>query len=131
MRLADVAEALEAEVLLGGDCLNLRIDVVGASDMVSDLLFFGRPGMLLLTGLTKSSVVRAAQVADVAAVILVRGKRPDPDAIELAQEIGLPLLLTSHSMYDSCGRLYALGLPGVIPPGEEVKKQISEESGNR
>ncbi|MFB3880607.1 MAG: DRTGG domain-containing protein [Armatimonadota bacterium] len=115
MKLAEVAEALEAEVVVGRDRLEAEIPVGGASDMVSDLVFFGRPGMVLLTGLTKSSVVRAAQVADVSAIVFVRGKRPESDAVELATEIGLPLLVTAHSMYDSCGRLYVRGLPGVIP----------------
>ena len=126
MRLAEVVEALEAEVIVGGDRLEMEVPAGGASDMVSDLVFFGRPGMVLLTGLTKSSVVRAAQVADVSAIVFVRGKRPEREAIELAGEIGLPLLLTAHSMYDSCGRLYVRGLPGVIPasqgaiPGDSV-----------
>jgi predicted transcriptional regulator len=115
MRLADVVEALEAEIIVGEDRLEMEVPAGGASDMVSDLVFFGRPGMVLLTGLTKSSVVRAAQVADVSAIVFVRGKRPESEAIELAQEIGLPLLVSAHSMYDACGRLYARGLPGVIP----------------
>jgi predicted transcriptional regulator len=117
MQLAEIAEILEADVLTGSDRLSIDIPAVGASDMVSDLLFFGRPRMLVLTGLTKSSVVRAGQVADVAAIVFVRGKRPDPDAVELAREIGLPLMVSGHSMYDACGRLYSHGLPGVIPPG--------------
>jgi hypothetical protein len=113
--LADIVEALEAELIVGGNKPNLDLPAAGASDMVSDLLFFGHPGMLLLTGLTKLSVVRAAQVADVAAIVFVRGKRPDEDAITLAQELGIPLLVSSHSMYDCCGRLYSRGVPGVIP----------------
>ena len=115
MRLSEVAEALEAEVLLGDGSLETDVAAAGAADMVSDVLFFGRPGMLLLTGLTKASVVRAAQVADLSAIVFVRGKRPDETAFELARDLGLPLMLTSHSLYDSCGRLYARGLPGVIP----------------
>ena len=115
MRLSEVAEALEAEVLLGDDLLETEVGAAGAADMVSDVLFFGRPGMLLLTGLTKASVVRAAQVADLSAIVLVRGKRPDETAVELARDLSLPVMLTSHSLYDSCGRLYARGLPGVIP----------------
>ncbi|MFB3880451.1 MAG: DRTGG domain-containing protein [Armatimonadota bacterium] len=116
MRLSEIAEALEAEVLTGRDRLGLDIPAVAASDMVSDLLFYGQPGALLLTGLTKSSVVRAAQVADVSAIVFVRGKRPDAEAVEMAEELGLPLLVSAHSMYDSCGRLYTRGLPGVIAP---------------
>ena len=115
MRLSEVAEALEAEVLLGDGLLETEVAAAGAADMVSDVLFFGRPGMLLLTGLTKASVVRAAQVADLSAIVFVRGKRPDEEAVELARDLGIPVLLTSHSLYDSCGRLSARGLPGVIP----------------
>lgn len=115
MRLSEVAEALEAEVLLGDGMLEAEVAAAGAADMVSDVLFFGRPGMLLLTGLTKVSVVRAAQVADLSAIVFVRGKRPDEVTVELARDLGLPVMLTSHSLYDSCGRLYARGLPGVIP----------------
>ena len=116
MRLSEVAEALEAEVLLGEGLLETDVAAAGAADMVSDVLFFGRPGMLLLTGLTKASVVRAAQVADLSAIVFVRGKQPDEEAVELARDLGLPVMLTSHSLYDSCGRLYARGLPGVIRP---------------
>jgi len=53
MRLAEVVEALEAEVIVSGDRLEMEVPAGGASDMVSDLVFFGRPGMVLLTGLTK------------------------------------------------------------------------------
>lgn len=120
MRLAEVAELLEAEVLVGRERMDVEVPVGGAADMLSDVLVFGRHGMLLLTGLTKPSVVQAAQVADIAAVVLVRGKRPDPETIEMAQEHGLPLMVTPHSMYDACGRLYVQGLPGVIahPPDD-------------
>jgi hypothetical protein len=70
--------------------------------------------MLLLTGLTQTSVVRTAQLMDISAVVFVRGKRPDEEAVELARAIDLPLLVSPHSLYDCCGRLYARGLPGVI-----------------
>ena len=115
MRLREIAELLEAAVLLGEEQLGREVPAVGAADMVSDVLFFGRPGMVLLTGLTKASVVRAAQVADVSAVVFVRGKRPEAETVELARDLGLPLLASPHSLYDACGRLYVKGLPGVIP----------------
>jgi len=123
VRLSDVAEALEAEILLGENELGREVRTGGAADMVSDLRFFGSPGMVLLTGLTKASMVRAAEFVDACAVVYVRGKRPDEDALELAQELGVPLLATAHSLYDSCGRLYVKGLPGVIPRRQESGQQ--------
>jgi hypothetical protein len=42
----------------------------------------------------------------------VRGKRPDEHTIRLAQNKGLPLLVTNLPMFESCGRLYQKGLIG-------------------
>jgi hypothetical protein len=116
MKLEDVARALEAESALGQGWTDLEITAAGAADLLSDVLYFGKPGMLLLTGLTEPSVVRAAQVMEISAVVFVRGKRPTEEVAELAREAGVPILLSPHSMFDCCGRLYVKGLTGVISP---------------
>lgn len=115
MRLAEIAEALEAEVLAGEGHLEREVPTAGGSDIISDVLFFGKPGMVLLTGLTQPAAVRTAQLMELSAVVLVRGKRPDEEAVALAEEMELPLLVSPHSLYDCCGRLYVRGLPGVLP----------------
>lgn len=115
MKLRDIMEAVEADIIVGSDLLNRDVLTAGGCDIISDLLFFGRPGMLLLTGLTQSTVIKTAQLIDISAVVFVRGKVPEEEAVELARGIGLPLLVSPHSLYDCCGRLYARGLPGVIP----------------
>jgi predicted transcriptional regulator len=116
MRLGEIAAALEAELVVGEDGLDKEILTAGASDSVSDVLYFGKPGMLLLTGLTQVAVVRTADLAELSAVVFVRGKVPDEEAVAAAREAGLPLLVSEHSMYDCCGRLYVRGLRGVIEP---------------
>lgn len=115
MQLSEVVEALEADVLIGDDALDEIVPAAAAADMVSDLLSFSHPGMLILTGLTNPSIMRASQAASACAIVFVRGKKPEQETIDLAQEMKLPLMTTPHSMYDSCGRLYVRGLPGVIP----------------
>lgn len=124
MRLTEVVEALEAEVACDGGGGNPEVRCVGASDMVSDLLVWGKPGMLLLTGLAHPSVVRAAHLIDVAAVVFVRGRIPSEDALALARELALPVLLSPHSLYDCSGRLYVRGLPGVIPARGETETTV-------
>jgi hypothetical protein len=114
VQLSEVAMALEAESLVEGPD-DPEIDYAGGSDSVSDVLVYGKPRMMLLTGLTQPSVIRAAQLMDVSAVVFVRGKRPDENVLEMARTLGVHVLLSPHSMYDSCGRLYVRGLPGVIP----------------
>jgi hypothetical protein len=50
-------------------------------------------------------------MADVAAVLMVRGKEPMPETLDLARQVGIPILGTDFSMFEAGGRLYATGLP--------------------
>ena len=65
-------------------------------------------GIYLLIVLLFSTAV----VADVTAIVYVRGKCPGEAGIELARQGHLPLLRTPLTMYEACGRLYGAGLPG-------------------
>ena len=112
MKLNEIKDILEAEVIVGGNYLDREIIMACGSDLMSDVLTFIKPDALLLTGLTNPQVVRTAEVAEIIAVCFVRGKRPQDETIKLAKEKGLPLLATKFSMYVSCGRLYKHMLPG-------------------
>jgi len=113
MKLADIAAALECRPLTPLDGVN-DIDTVVASDGMSEILAFHSPGAVMLTGLTNIQSVRTAVVADVHAIVYVRGKQPPPAALELARENGIPLLSTQLGMFDSCGILYGSGLKGAM-----------------
>jgi hypothetical protein len=71
---------------------------------------------VLLTGLCNPQVVRTAQMADVAAVVLVRGKQPPTETVELAMREGVPLISTPYGMFELCGRLYQAGLTSLELP---------------
>jgi len=116
MRLREICDTLKCEVIGGEDQLDMEIDVGCGADLMSDVLAFIKPNALMLTGLANAQVVRTADIADVRAIVFVRGKKPDKDTIALAKEKGIPLLSTKLLMYESCGRLYAGGLRG----GSEV-----------
>ncbi len=105
LTLDEVRELLDADVCAGTD-LSLRIERVGAADLMSDVLAFGRPGMLLLTGLNTSHTVRTAAVADLAGIVLVRGKQPSDEMVALARQHSVPLLTTRLTMFEAAGRLY-------------------------
>ncbi len=77
---------------------------------MSDVLAYTKPGCLLVTGLMNPQSIRTAEVADLSAIVFVRGKSPEPDTIDLAEEIGIPLIGSRYGMYEMCGRLYQAGL---------------------
>lgn len=110
--LADIGNALQAEVVYGDDKLGEEVMYACGSDLMSDVLAFAKPCSILLTGLTNQQVVRTAEMLDLKAVIFVRNKRPDDETLKLARSKGLPILLSQYPLYESCGLLYSIGLKG-------------------
>jgi predicted transcriptional regulator len=112
MKLAEIGHILKCEVLAGEGDLGRDVETVVASDGMSEILAFARPGALMITGLTNIQSVRTADIANVQAIVYIRGKRPDTKTIALAGENGIPVLATRLGMFDVCGVLYKLGLKG-------------------
>jgi predicted transcriptional regulator len=110
VKLKDIVQVVEGEVLTQQVDLELEIASAAGCDLMSDVLAYVRPYSLLLTGLTNAQVVRTAEMADLAAIVFVRGKRPGQDTLDLAEDKGIPLICSRHSMYEMCGRLWQAGL---------------------
>jgi len=125
VKLEVVRDILDCRVLVGGDRLGQQVDVGCGADLMSDVLAFIKPNALLLTGLTNVQSVRTADIAGVKAIVYVRGKLPDKEAIELAKETGIVLLSTNLLMYEACGKLYARGLRG----GSELQEGLGNVGG--
>ena len=111
MRLREIADLLDAEILGGHLKLDTEIEQALGSDMMSDVL--SSPcgdRAILLTGLTNLQVVRTAEMIDIKAVIFVKGRYPRSEAIRLASKMGLPVLLTSYSLTETRDILHQAGL---------------------
>ncbi|MBP9675463.1 MAG: hypothetical protein KBD67_01885 [Anaerolineaceae bacterium] len=114
-----VSELIE---LIDGHLYNASADldrvVLGGcgADLMSDVLASIQPEAVLLTGLCNPQVVRTAVMADVAAIILVRGKTPPPETIALAEEERIALVSSPFGMFELCGRLHRAGLESLERP---------------
>jgi len=121
VRLQEVKEILDAEVIVGKDLLEMEVKTAFGADLMSDVLAFAKPGSLLLTGLTNPQVVRTSDVLDIAAILMVRGKIPLPETIRLAEELRIPLLTTKYILFEAVGRLYTRGIVGCIEKVGETR----------
>ena len=94
---------------------NLDREVKGGcgADLMSDVLASIQPEAVLLTGLCNPQVIRTSMMADVAAVIIVRGKTPPKETIDLAAQEQLALISSPFGMFELCGRLHRAGLPSL------------------
>jgi predicted transcriptional regulator len=113
MKLEKIVEILEGDIIC--NTFNGEIDISTAcgADLMSDVLSYFESGLLLLTGLNMPQAVRAAEMADIKAIVFVRGKSIDKNTLELAKEKKIPLVATGLSMFEACGRLYQQGLKGL------------------
>lgn len=86
------------------------IDGVFVSDMLSDVMAGAKSRNLWVTVQTHKSIVPAANLVDVSAVIITSGKEIPKDTIELANKHEIAILSTDLPTFELVGKLYALGL---------------------
>jgi predicted transcriptional regulator len=113
MTLNELVKLIFGHVLTKDVDLNVEVEGACAADLMSDVLASIQPNAVLLTGLCNPQVVRTAQMADVAAIVFVRGKVPTQDIIDLANAEQIPLITAPYGMFELCGRLYKAGLPSL------------------
>lgn len=124
MKLLEIIEILDAEVIVGDDYLDLDIRTACGADLMSDVLAYVKAGCLLLTGLTNPQVIRTAHILDIAAIILVRNKKPSQETIALARKLRIPLLITKYVLFESAGRLHTRGMVACLQKVENTGVQI-------
>jgi predicted transcriptional regulator len=110
MKLSEIISIVEGTLIAGNADLNMDISCACAADLMSDVLTHARSGALLLTGLVNPQVVRTAEMAEIVAIVFVRGKHPPLETIALAEEKGIPLVTTKYTMFEMCGRLFQAGM---------------------
>ncbi len=117
MKLREIINILEAEIINGDSNFSQEIIMAYGSDLMSNVLAYIRSGTLLVTGNINSQVVRTAEIAEISAICFISNKGPHPDTIKMAQQNRIVLLQTRFAMFEACGRLYKAGLSGC----DEIK----------
>ena len=114
--LSRIVSVLGAEVILNPGKTDPDVPTVCGADLMSDVMAFSNADSLLLTGLTTPQVIFTAEMADIRVICFIRGKVVQNETVALAEAKNMILLQTRLPMFDSCGRLYELGLRGCFHP---------------
>jgi serine/threonine-protein kinase RsbT len=129
VQIGIIKSALEAAVIEGEDRLGLSIDHVYASDLMSDVLAFGKPNSVLLTGLATQQAVISAHMAEFKGIVFLRGKKSSDGSHKFARDHHLVLMSTGFDTYDACVRIDSMrraGLPGLeAHPTESPAAEMS------
>jgi len=87
-----------------------EVEGVYISDMVSDIITGAKAGNILVTLQTHKSLIAAANLVDVAAIVFVRGRKPSEDAVQLARNAGIALFVTDTDSWSFAVRLNEIGI---------------------
>ncbi|TCK98072.1 hypothetical protein EDC19_0489 [Natranaerovirga hydrolytica] len=112
MLLKEVKKHLSANVITGEERLGENIDYGYGCDLMSDVLAFVQNNVLLLTGLVHPQVIQTADILDIKAIVIVRGKKINDTFIQMAREKDITILTTGYSLFSACGILFEKGLQG-------------------
>ena len=112
MKISEIRDLLDAELLTGEDCSDREVFSACGSDMMSDVLAYVKDQAVLLTGLVNPQVIRTAEMMDMRCIVFVRRKVPTEEMTELAKDAGIVLIKTDLRMFEACGILYSAGLRG-------------------
>jgi predicted transcriptional regulator len=114
MNLREIVRLLQADILAGNGLIDeIEVERCFSADLMSDVLGRSYANGILITGITNPQAVRTADIADIKAVCVVRGKQPEGDTVALAKQKDIPLFVTNLTMFEACGILYMNGLKGV------------------
>lgn len=110
MKLAQVKEILNAEVMTGEEFLEKETFSACGCDLMSDVLAFVKDRAILLTGLMNPQVIRTAEMMDIETIVFVRGKKPGDEIVGMAKMKDIVIMSTEYPLYIASGKLYEAGL---------------------
>ena len=112
MNVAEAAQSIDGTVMAGRLALEREIQGGYASDLLSDVMGNSREGDIWVTMQKHVNIVAVAQLNGLAAIVLVNGREPEPDTIERADEIGIPIISTPMQAFDAIGILFNRNVRG-------------------
>lgn len=112
MKIREIQEILGADYIAGDGDMNEEVEYGYGCDLMSDVLAYVQSNVVLLTGLVHPQVIRTAEMLDIKAIVIVRGKQAGAELIEMANRRDLVILSTRHSLFTASGMLFDGGLKG-------------------
>ena len=108
MKVIDLINSLGLEVYTSGRIPEKEITGGYVSDLLSDVMGNAGENQAWITLQTHVNIVAVASLKDIAAIILVKGLKPDQETLLTAEREEVLILGTRSGTYEMAGQLYIL-----------------------
>lgn len=114
MKVKEVIETINGQLMgmTSAEQQEKEVDYAYGCDLMSDVLAFVTNNVILLTGLVHLQVIKTAEMLDIPVIVFVRGKKPTEDIVEMANQKGITVITTTHSLFTASGLLFQAGMKG-------------------
>lgn len=112
LSLADLAKSCGLRTIAARNQLNRPVLGGYASDLLSDVMAHGRKGDIWITLQTHPNIIAVAVLKEISAIVVINNRDPEPETIKKAEAERIPILTTTMSTFELCGRLCELGVSG-------------------
>jgi len=108
MKLQELAQKLELKLVTAA--FDREVGGVYISDMVSDVIANAKSGDLLVTVQVHANVIAAANLVDVAGIVIGQGKALPDDVVKMAEKAEISIFSTTLNRWQVATRLYEAGI---------------------
>ena len=113
MKIVELVQKLNLDVRSAKGNLDREVAGGYASDLLSDVLANSKEGNLWITLQIHQNIIGVASMKDIAGIILVNGREPEPETLEKAEAENIPVMVTAMPTFELVGKLYNLGVGGT------------------
>jgi len=108
MKLRELSGQLSLNILQAQGDLDVPVSGGYTSDLLSDVMAYGKEKNVWITCQTHENIVAIAKLKNLAGIILVNSRKPDQVTMEKAREENIIILGTSEPAFAITGALYNL-----------------------
>ena len=112
MNAAEVAQRIGGTLVVGEGAAVKEVLGGYASDLLSDVMANSVRGDLWVTMQKHVNIVAVAALNELAGIVIVNGRTPEPAALARAREQGIPIICTDLPAFDVIGIMYGCGIRG-------------------
>lgn len=120
MKLLEIIDKLNLEVVTGKNYLDRSITHGYASDLLSDVIANAESNDIWVTLQGHPNIVAVASMKELGGIIIVNGRKPEKETIEKAEKERIPILLSSLPSFEIVGRLWDLGISGSPKDAKKI-----------
>ncbi|MDR1181690.1 MAG: serine kinase [Bacteroidales bacterium] len=108
MKVRELVEKANLKVFSGEKGLDNEISGGYTCDLLSDVMGHAEAGSIWITLQTHKNVMAIASLKELAAIVLVKGYKPDDDTFLQSNKENIPILGTDAETFEISGIIYHL-----------------------